>query len=251
MGPLATGQPGNGSKLLDESRPASADSAGHRDLSSVPTHPGVASNSVTATNGPCREQPPQEFLVRAHINRAPKSRAELEEQRRLRRESIAYRTKHYGYVKGFGSPDDNAASPRALSEPTTFFDRPVVLNRRIIPALKCVEERLKTDCSRTPYSPTILSGLRRKNTYFDGEVSNHVYGIAIDVDPEKNPCCKCVSPWNTSERCQGQRTAWERMSMPRCWVEVFERFGFYWLGHDVLEDTMHFEFLGDPDRISN
>ena len=22
-----------------------------------------------------------------------------------------------------------------------------------------------------------------------------------------------------------------------------------WLGHDALQDTMHFEFLGDPDRI--
>jgi hypothetical protein len=32
-------------------------------------------------------------------------------------------------------------------------------------------------------------------------------------------------------------------------VDTFERFGFYWLGNDVLEDTMHFEFLGDPDKI--
>jgi hypothetical protein len=32
-------------------------------------------------------------------------------------------------------------------------------------------------------------------------------------------------------------------------VHAFERYGFYWLGHDVLQDTMHFEFLGDPDRI--
>jgi hypothetical protein len=37
--------------------------------------------------------------------------------------------------------------------------------------------------------------------------------------------------------------------MPACWVGVFERFGFYWLGHDALKDTMHFEFLGDPERI--
>jgi hypothetical protein len=39
------------------------------------------------------------------------------------------------------------------------------------------------------------------------------------------------------------------MAMPECWVHAFERYGFYWLGHDVLRDTMHFEFLGDPDRI--
>jgi hypothetical protein len=39
------------------------------------------------------------------------------------------------------------------------------------------------------------------------------------------------------------------MAMPRCWVSAFEKFGFYWLGHDELADTMHFEFLGDPRKI--
>ena len=32
-------------------------------------------------------------------------------------------------------------------------------------------------------------------------------------------------------------------------MHAFERYGFYWLGHDVLMDTMHYEFLGDPDKI--
>ena len=40
------------------------------------------------------------------------------------------------------------------------------------------------------------------------------------------------------------------MAMPKSWVAIFERFGFYWLGHDVLQDTMHFEFLGDPGKIA-
>jgi hypothetical protein len=40
------------------------------------------------------------------------------------------------------------------------------------------------------------------------------------------------------------------MSMPECWIRQFERYGFYWLGRDELEDTMHFEFLGDPDQVS-
>jgi hypothetical protein len=248
-------QPSSSSKPplgVSEEPPTTAASAVvHNDtpLEGAVDNPRHTKEPNAPTETLCREQPPQDFLVQSHINRAPKNRAELAEQRRLRSDSIAYRTRHYGHVKGFGSAEGNSLSPRAMSAPTTFFTIPIVLNRRIIPALKCVEERLKSDCASTPYSPRILSGLRHKNTYFDGEVSNHVYGIAIDIDPAKNPCCKCVAPWNTSERCQGERTAWERMSMPRCWVEVFERFGFYWLGHDVLEDTMHFEFLGDPDRI--
>jgi hypothetical protein len=42
---------------------------------------------------------------------------------------------------------------------------------------------------------------------------------------------------------------YKRTALPKCWVRSFERFGFHWLGHDDLEDTMHFEFLGDPERI--
>ena len=42
----------------------------------------------------------------------------------------------------------------------------------------------------------------------------------------------------------------ERAALPACWIKSFERFGFHWLGRDALEDTMHFEFLGDPERIT-
>ena len=82
-------------------------------------------------------------------------------------------------------------------------------------------------------------------------MTNHIYGIAIDVDPDINTCCGCVPPWNDAPRCKRPaKTEYDRMVMPECWVHAFERYGFYWLGHDVLRDTMHFEFLGDPERIS-
>jgi len=59
-----------------------------------------------------------------------------------------------------------------------------------------------------------------------------------------------VKPWNEAPACKRPaKTEYDRMAMPECWVHAFERFGFYWLGHDVLRDTMHFEFLGDPDRV--
>ncbi len=77
-----------------------------------------------------------------------------------------------------------------------------------------------------------------------------VYGIAIDVDPNKNTCCMCVAQWGDHPLCQTPvDSIYERMAMPACWVHVFERFGFYWLGRDRLQDTMHFEFLGDPEHI--
>jgi hypothetical protein len=197
----------------------------------------------------CQEQQAQEFLQRAHINRAPKDRAERHAMLELRARAIEYRTQQYGYFEGFGRRSSNPISPARQSKATSFFGLSVVLHERVIPALACVERQLQRDCADSGYRPSNLSGLRKKNTYVDGEISNHVYGIAIDIDPLKNPCCKCLEPWSSSERCRGRKTVWERMAMPECWVKTFERFGFYWLGHDLLEDTMHFEFLGDPARI--
>lgn len=196
----------------------------------------------------CVQQPPQEFLVRAHLKNGPCSRAEAAERRAALAQAIRYRTQQYGYFEGFGNPAWNPKAPSAQVRWTTFFGVPVRLHERVIPALECVEQQLRREC-KEPYQPRVLSGFRRRNTYLSGDVSNHVYGIALDVDPDRNPCCGCVEPWRSNKRCEGKRPVAERMDMPPCWVGVFERYGFYWLGHDELEDSMHFEFLGDPSRI--
>ena len=36
------------------------------------------------------------------------------------------------------------------------------------------------------YRPRYVSGFREKNTFIDYEVSNHLYGIAIDIDSGQN-----------------------------------------------------------------
>jgi hypothetical protein len=127
---------------------------------------------------------------------------------------------------------------------------PLVLHQKVVPALACVEAALRRECAKHPYQPRQASGIRFENTFKDYEVSNHVYGIALDIDSHLNPCCGCVGAWREAAACRKKvDSVFERMAMPKCWVEVFERYGFYWLGHDELEDTMHFEFLGDPDRI--
>ncbi len=60
---------------------------------------------------------------------------------------------------------------------------PVVLNEKIFPALACVEAALVHECSEHPYQPKSVGGIRLDNTFKDYEVSNHVYGIALDIDP--------------------------------------------------------------------
>lgn len=212
--------------------------------------PAPATPAVAA--GPqCREQPAQEFLLRR--GQIAKIGASADERRQIqaaRQRSIDYRTQQYGRFPGLGSHADNPHPPSYYAERTTFMGLPVVLNKKIIPALACVEAALRRECASHPYQPKHVGGIRLQNTYKDYEVSNHVYGIALDIDSHLNPCCGCVGSWSENTAC-GKKVSsvFERMAMPQCWVEVFERYGFYWLGHDELEDTMHFEFLGDPERI--
>jgi hypothetical protein len=205
----------------------------------------ASADATTETPTPpvsaCNDQPPQNFLVRGNFLKAGPDG---------NRRAIQYRTDEYGYFKGYGKPAPDARSPSASLVDATFMGLSVKMHRRVAPVLACVEEEIKRTCGEHPYVAHALAGIRYKNTYRGGEVTNHAYGIAIDVDPAVNTCCGCVKPWNDAPACKRPaKTEYDRMAMPECWVHAFERFGFYWLGHDVLRDTMHFEFLGDPDRI--
>jgi hypothetical protein len=175
-----------------------------------------------------------------------------------------YRTKHFGYFKGFGKRAWNEHAPKHFAAETVFMGRKVTLNQWVIPVLKCVERDLKTGCAtcpkdperpeectdkRFPYAPKALSGLRHRNTFRGGEVSNHVYGIALDVDPAHNTCCGCTARWRAHPLCKRKLKPHQRMIMPWCWVEIFEQYGFYWLGRDKLQDTMHYDFLGELEVV--
>jgi hypothetical protein len=149
--------------------------------------------------------------------------------------------------------------------------RKVRLNWHLIPLLRCIEKELTKECTKSNclqrkkgakecnkystadghYQPRILSGLRTRNTFKGSEISNHVYGIALDLDPKHNTCCGCVGKWKTHPKCKKALPIEQRMIMPMCWVDSFKRYGFYWLGDDTLRDTMHFEFLASPQLIEN
>jgi hypothetical protein len=230
--------------------PAHASSGGARDGGS-----GDAAASEPAPRNPshvlahCREQHAQPELIRsAYI-----PRGDSQERRRreaLHRAAVRYRTEHYGYFDGFGEASWNAHPPRFFAENTTFMGLHVRLHRRIIPAVQCAEAEIRRTCTE-PYHPHALAGIRFQNTYHTGEITNHAYGIALDIDPDRNTCCGCVGRWAQAPACTRPTSSeYGHMAMPECWVHAFERYGFYWLGHDPMRDTMHFEFLGDPDRIT-
>ena len=176
-------------------------------------------------------------------------RDEIRDRRGVHQQAIRFRTERYGFFPGFGQASWNDRSPMQHARGLRLFDRPIRLNERVIPAARCAEREIARTC-QDDYQPGRLSGIRDRNTYHNGEVSNHVYGIAIDLDPRENTCCNCVKEWRLHPLCQNEPDSiFDRMIMPPCWVSGFEKYGFYWLGHDRLMDTMHFEFLGDPDHI--
>jgi murein DD-endopeptidase MepM/ murein hydrolase activator NlpD len=185
-----------------------------------------------------------------------------------------YRALNYGYF----NPEDQVLNPTSAkdnADTTSFMGINLKFNKRLLPALKCVELELvggvcnncvpnskypnecQTNWKKYPYQPSKISSLRTKNSYRGSEISNHVFGIAIDFDPQSsgnygNSCCGCVGNWKDHDFCKDSSLEpYQQMVMPSCWIDVFEKYGFYWLGNDKLEDTMHFEFLGDAKIIEN
>jgi len=194
----------------------------------------------------CRYQSAQKFLVRSafvkdnQVKPAPHLRA------------IKYRAETYGTIPGFNLEKYSAATVAEQVTSMRFMGLPLQIHERLEPALICVEKRISKLCTKKneTYTPKGIGGLRVGNTYRGGEISNHLFGIAMDIDTGRNPCCGCVDPWPDHPLCKKPaKSVFERTALTRCWIDSFEKYGFYWLGRDTLQDTMHFEFLGDPDLI--
>jgi hypothetical protein len=199
----------------------------------------------------CARLKAQPFLIRSnYLAGASMSAGEVQRRVRMHNRALQYRAEKYGTLDGIGPQSANPHPVTFYLEQTTFMGLALQIHRRIVPALRCAEADLRRSCGATPYQPKAVGGYRDYNSYRHGEVTNHLFGIAIDIDPDLNPCCGCVDPWPDNPRCKmSARSAFDRMAMPQCWVRTFERHGFYWLGHDQLQDMMHFEFLGNPDRL--
>lgn len=200
------------------------------------------------TRHACPVQKAQKFLIRSSFIK----HGALDQAAHER--ALRYRAEHYGIVEGFNLERYNKAKAYSNAVIVQFMGLPVQVHKKIAPALRCVEHYIRRTCTapKDRYTPRAIGGFRQSNTYRGGEISNHLFGIAIDIDPNRNPCCGCVSPWPNNPACRSpDATVFERSALPRCWIDGFERYGFYWLGRDPdLRDTMHFEFLGDPEVLA-
>lgn len=223
---------------------ASEHKAGFKTAKSKSKSTSKASGKGGVENG-CRVQSPQKSLERRHYM----STGVID----IKKQSAAvkYLAEHYGHVNDDVTRRWNGKSALLSASSVRFMGLPISVHSKIAPALACVEKRIQSTCGKTPYKPKAIGGFRGANTYRGVEISNHLFGIALDIDPDRNPCCGCVAPWPNHPKCKmASKSPYDRADMPKCWIQAFERYGFDWLGHDKLEDTMHFEFLGDPDRIT-
>jgi hypothetical protein len=189
----------------------------------------------------CRVQSPQKFLERRAFM-LPGGSLDVKKQAK----AVRYLAEHYGHVSE-ETKVFNAKGALGQAKNMRFMGLPISVHAKIAPALTCVEKHLRKTGGR--YKPRALGGFRAANTYRGLEVSNHLFGVALDIDPDRNPCCHCVDPWPSNPICKLPGPVYKRTALPKTWIKAFERYGFDWLGHDALEDTMHFEFLGDPERI--
>ena len=192
-----------------------------------------------------RVQAPQKFLERRSFLHGG--------QLDTRKHGIALRW----LVERYGHADDDATALERPGRARPGEDRPVHGDAHLDPRPDRPRARLRREAHPQDLHRPLAATRRRRsaafapaNTYRGIEVSNHLFGIAIDINPDRNPCCGCVDPWPSNPLCKKPGTVYKRTALPRCWIKSFERFGFDWLGHDTLEDTMHFEFLGDPEQIT-
>src|SRR5260370_23885784 len=197
-----------------ESRPslARAGDAGSiaRTDSVLPADASVDDAGAPPSGVSCNEQEPQDFLVRGNF---------LRDRASGNARAIQYRTDLYGYFSGYGHPSRDAKPPSAFVVDTVFMGLSIRMHRKVVPALKCVEQEIQRSCTEHPYKPHALAGIRSRNTYRRREMANHAYGIAIAIAPYEHSCCGCVKPWNEAPLLnRPSKREYDRMRSPQGWV---------------------------------
>ena len=114
-------------------------------------------------------------------------------------------------------------------------------------ALRAVSAELELMLTRSPELRPYLEKLGGTFNWrkIDGaeRLSNHSFGIAIDLNVEKSAYWR----WQSPERME----TFSRKSWPSEIVQIFERHGFIWGGKWWHFDTMHFEYRPEIIAYAN
>lgn len=140
-----------------------------------------------------------------------------------------------GLTKQFGAAGDAGAGKQQTM--VSLLGGTVQVHKKIAPCVEAVERERKAAGINYPITSGI-GGYRSS----DGQIGNasfHVYGAAIDVNPETNPYCNGGSVVGNPAYCGNPE-------IPMSLVKIFRKYGFYWGGdYTSLKDYMHFEWHGE------
>jgi len=106
-----------------------------------------------------------------------------------------------------------------------FFGRPITVNALIVPYLDRVQTDIQDKKINYSFDNVQAFNLRAKRD--GGGLSLHSWGIALDINPERNP--------------QGGDS-----DIPPAVIDIFKKHGFFWGGDWTGQDRdpMHFEWYG-------
>jgi hypothetical protein len=142
------------------------------------------------------------------------------------------------------APLFDATYPMKDLQKAKFFEHPVTLQKRVLPALERVEARLKkaiaADARLAPFVKKLGASFAARDVAGTAVPSAHAYGIAIDLNPELSTYWRWQKP--------PEPVTWTNR-LPQGIVDAFEAEGFIWGGRWYHYDTGHFEYrpeLLDP-----
>lgn len=132
-------------------------------------------------------------------------------------------------TKKYGPPGTQEKS-NSLQK-VDFFGKSVYVHKKVAGCLNAVVNELKT--KKVSYKINDIGAFR--TDVGGGNVANgssyHQYGVAIDINPDQNPCCSVG-----------------KYDMPKVYIDAFHNHGWSWGGGwRSLKDYMHFEYNG-PDQ---
>lgn len=112
----------------------------------------------------------------------------------------------------------------------SLFGKEVTINKNIAPSLDNIQKEV--NALNTGYSFDDIQTLNYRSKRGGGGLSLHSFGIAIDINPSRNP----LQPGKRSEI---------QMDIPESIINAFRKNGFFWGGDWTgYADPMHFEWYG-------
>lgn len=111
-----------------------------------------------------------------------------------------------------------------------LFGHDITVNERIIDSLKTIQDEV--NALNTGYTFDDIQGYNLRWKRFGGGMSLHSWGIALDINPLRNPY-------------QGNIDGPTSTDIPQPIIDTFKKHGFFWGGDwEGYRDAMHFEWYG-------